>query len=110
MLEQALKLVNDARAAIGQPPLSELPKAIAKHPCQCVISRSLPAHLEPHTGLVSLILGPQFKQEAEQIASAWKTDAARTTDYENKVKLPPVLQDFISLFDRGAYPELIERI
>lgn len=106
MIEQALKLVNDARTVIGQSPLTQLPKGIPSNCDACVVANALDAR----TGGTTVGFFQSEKEKARAIGRAWGTTVWFEPTYDRpwRVLMPCALTTFIDAFDHGQFPELID--
>lgn len=108
LYDQVLHKVNEARIALDHPPLTELPKGRRNSPCDCVIARAIPYN--PSAGATSLNFSKDQPDIAEKVGKAWGFKSfINPGDDRPRIPFPPGLASFIDYFDRGLYPELIER-
>jgi hypothetical protein len=104
LLQKALDLVNDARYEMGLDPLERFPKGVPGSAIECPLTYALEEHatvLEDH-----VLVPPKV---AGALLCAWRTKAVFDEDLDSPaVVLPRTLRRFITLFDAGKIPELIE--
>ena len=98
--KKVLALVNQARKALGAKPLRKLPKGELKNAASCPIFKSIPQAW----GVYSADITMRNQKSALKLRRAWNVYG-----YERKVDLPAALQNFITEFDHGRYPELIKQ-
>lgn len=109
MRAEALRLVNLARAAIGVPALTDLPRGVPgtyfeQHP---VVAALWPCGARSH--LVG-DLTCETTAEAAAITSAWgQVPRIYPSEYVDFRGEASVLMDFIFAFDALQYPDLIEQ-
>jgi len=105
LLRDVLYLVNDARCEMGLDPLQHLPSGVPGSAFKCPLAYALD---EQATVFQDRVLVPPKVVGA--LLSAWRTTAVFDKYYISPaVVLPPILKKFVSLFDAGKIPELIER-
>lgn len=110
-----LKRVREAESVVyGAPRSHELKRGLMSDPCQCVIGRSLPAVFE---GVDSRSVSCPVKEggTAINLAAAWGTKCVnvlmpRDSGVQNwlEIGLPDDLAEFVTRFDAGEFPELVE--
>lgn len=105
-LEQVLSLVNAARAALGSPPLGELPPGRQRSNGDCVLAKSVGVSFGNRTAWVASGRRSQRKTVARLIASAW--DSKQDVLDKRVVRLPDTLREFVAEFDAGEFPELVD--
>lgn len=96
-LEQVLTYVNQARKAMGQPPLPALPQGVPGHAEWCPLAFAL-------GGIVGteMWIAPK-EDDLIAVQKVWETDRE-----EDSLELPPPLAKFVEDFDHEVYPELIK--
>lgn len=105
-LEGVLGLVNSARAAMGKAPLESLPPGRRGSSADCVLARSLGMSFGNRSAWA--VQGPrrQRREAALVLARAWEVHAGVLN--RRSVQLPETLRDFVSGFDAGDFPELVD--
>jgi hypothetical protein len=104
-LNEVLRLVNDARRAIGQPQLERLPKGVRRDSCECPIARAFRIGDEySAASRLTLVLADYNDEWANAIAKIWNTERPR----KGAVGLPKLITDFTGAFDAGEFPEFEE--
>lgn len=94
--DAALRKVNFFRAEAGLEKLSELPKGQIENSKCCVIANALPVKVNQDT----------LEPTDESMRSILKRYCAEWGD--NQFFMPDEIGDFVTFFDEGAFPELIE--
>lgn len=92
-----LAIVNQARAAVGHPPLSELPNATMGDPAACLYYRALADC--GATGVSGSSVSFQSERQAALIAEVW---GARRQG--NAVSAPAAMRRVIGAFDGERFP------
>lgn len=105
-LEGVLGLVNSARAAMGKEPLQALPRGRRGSSSDCVLARSLGMSFGNRSAWA--VDGPrrERREAALMLAGAWQVHAGVVN--RRSVQLPESLREFVSGFDAGQFPELID--
>lgn len=105
-LEQVLGLVNSARAALGEEPLESLPRGRRGSSSDCVLARSLGMSFGNRSAWA--MTGPLRRRRlaAAALAEAWDVRPGRLN--RRAVALPGELREFVTRFDAGDYPELVD--
>lgn len=98
-IQDVIKLVNDARKALGMEPVDDLPKGRRKQPCLCPVARALSTG-ERHAAVSATAVAFGVEAQAQVVASTWERPRASMS-----VQLPPPLSDFVVAFDRGELPQ-----
>lgn len=116
-----LELVGDAIVALGGERPEELPVGFCRSPLDCVISRAFRASLPQPIAVYGDCIIVSDRGDAVAIAVAWNMsfqihpmtmveEEMRSifgdTDAVYQVFLPNLLQDFVSAFDAGEFPNL----
>lgn len=101
---EVLRLVNEARVALGKGKLKELPKG-GREDCEtCPLSIALGMIVHSRTVCVST------RRESESLVRAWGTGgrlwSSSGTNWD--INLPEPLVKFVEDFDAGKYPDLID--
>ena len=94
---EVLRLVNEARVALGQKPLKRLPKGERGDVSYCPLAIAL------HTWIGAENASVESDREAERLAEVWGTEKL----CDGEVWLPRVLREFVLDFDAGKYPDLV---
>lgn len=105
-LEGVLGLVNTARAAMGKEPLQSLPRGRRGSSSDCVLARSLGMSFGNRSAWAVDGRHRQRRQAAVMLARAWQVHAGVLN--RRSVQLPEGMRDFVSGFDAGDYPELVD--
>lgn len=102
---EILALVNKARAALGMPPIRNLPRGIPETSRKCVLGRSLDVEVLMDDQDRAYALLTDYRS-AYKLARAW--NAARPCGMWNgwAVLLPEELNRFVHEFDARCYPHL----
>ena len=105
-LEGVLGLVNSARAAMGKEPLESLPRGRRGSSSDCVLARSLDMSFGNRSAWAVQGRRRQRREAALVLARAWQVHAGVVN--RRSVQLPETLRDFVSGFDAGDFPELVD--
>lgn len=105
-LEQVLGLVNSARAALGEEPLESLPRGRRGSSSDCVLARSLSMSFGNRSAWATTGSHRRRRLAASALAAAWEVRPGRVN--RRAVALPGTLREFVTRFDAGDYPELVE--
>lgn len=105
-LEGVLGLVNSARAAMGREPLESLPRGRRGSSSDCVLARSLSMSFGNRSAWAIEGRRRQRREAALVLARAWQVHAGVIN--RRSVQLPETLRDFVSGFDAGDFPELVD--
>ncbi len=104
--DEALKLLNSAREAIGEEPLQVLPQGVRFSPGGSSLARGLPEDVL--NGPATLVFPKRLTTEARKIAEVWQVSVKSEADTESlALDLPKALVDFTTYFDANFYPELL---
>lgn len=101
-MNEALRLVNVAREAMGLDPLAEMPKGVREDNIDCPLAVALQAVVQSYAVKM-------YDWAAPRVAAAWGTPWVRVYEDVCYVQLPPELAQFIEEFDSGGIPELIDK-
>ncbi len=117
---ETLRLVNGARDAVGVAVLDDLPRGIRDDCGLCPIAHALEdvaaacgyafvnadvSHAEFYRGPDDVTHQPE---QVARVAAAWGGTAWEAGPVEAEVYFPEAIAEFITLFDRGAFPDLEE--
>jgi hypothetical protein len=106
LLSDTLKLVNKFRASLGVESLNSLPKGKIKDGRACPLYKALPGCIIIDEGVF------EFKYPYDDLESIQDLfdEYSFVTSHNGiwTVDTPSTFDSFISLFDSGEYPELIE--
>ena len=105
-LEQVLGLVNSARDALGMEPIDSLPRGRKGSSADCVLARSLGMSFGNRSAWAVVGHRRQRRVAAAALASAWQARPGLLN--RRSVQLPETLREFITCFDAGDYPELVD--
>jgi hypothetical protein len=117
---EALRLVNGARKVVGVDLLDDLPRGIREDCGSCPIARVLEdvaaacgyAFVNVDVGWAEFYPGQDDgthqPEQVARVAAAWGGTAWEAGPAEAEVHFPEAIREFITLFDRGAIPDLEE--
>ena len=105
-LEGVLEMVNSARAALGKEPIRSLPRGRRGSSSDCVLARSVGMSFGNRSAWA--VGGPRRQRRAAalELARAW--DVRPGVVNRRSVQLPESLREFVTEFDAGDFPELVD--
>lgn len=104
-LKEVVRLVNLARKAVERTRISSLRKGDPHQADQCPLANSLDGGGVWVDGTVAAYEAITHEQ-ADAIAEAWDTTFTDVGGGEYEIALPEPLQEFVTEFDDGVFPEL----